>query len=164
MTGHRTAIGRDKNSWQDRLAGTTINPHTLLATDYLNHFNEVVMLIDLIADMPDCLDDLEAWRPRGYEDHFRQSRLTHSDLAVELYAHVLPARRDALERVIDDLNRLIPGIIAGSAAADPDKTAALRSLIEKAGAIINGAIDPGESRSPQEGGTLRQDDIDHLFD
>jgi hypothetical protein len=39
-----------------RAKGTTINSQTLLATDYLNHFNEVVMLFEMIADMPDMMD------------------------------------------------------------------------------------------------------------
>ena len=28
---------------------------TLLATDYLNHINEIVMLVDLVPDAPECL-------------------------------------------------------------------------------------------------------------
>lgn len=154
----------DPAPWPGPLAGTTINPRTLLATDYLNHFNEVVMLIDLVADMPDCREDLEAWRPRSYEEHFRHSNFAHRRLAMDAYAHVLPERRAALEQVVDNLNRLILAIIADPARADGETTRTLRLLIEKAGGIINGAIDPGTSRSAPEGSSLRQDDIDHLFD
>lgn len=155
----------DGGEWQARLAGTTINPRTLLATDYLNHFNEVVMLLDLVADMPDCRADLDAWRPLSYEEHFRKSGFAHSGLAVEAYAHVPAARRAALEQVVDDLDHLILSIIDRPAAPDPEAIRAIRLLIEKAAAIINGTIDPGRSDGRDGGGgTLRQDEIDHLFD
>ena len=35
---------------------TTINPATGLATDYLNHFNEAIMLLDMLAHCPDLLE------------------------------------------------------------------------------------------------------------
>ena len=47
-------------SWAQRLQGTNINVNTLLATDYLNHFNEVIMLIEMLPDMPDMLEDVLA--------------------------------------------------------------------------------------------------------
>ena len=50
--------------------GKNIHQDTLLATDYLNHFNEIVMLLELVADMPDCLEDALEWQPKSYEDHF----------------------------------------------------------------------------------------------
>ena len=58
------------------VSGTNINEQTLLATDYLNHFNEVVMLIEMIADMPECLEDAQAWAPKSYQDHFRDSNVS----------------------------------------------------------------------------------------
>ena len=41
---------------RDRLEGSNINPNTFLATDYLNHFNELVMFLEMIPDMPDMLE------------------------------------------------------------------------------------------------------------
>ena len=46
--------------WVDRLLGTNINSVTLLATDYLDHFNEVIILIEMVADMPDMIEDVLA--------------------------------------------------------------------------------------------------------
>ena len=37
-----------------RLAAANINPRTGLASDYLNHFNEAVMLLDLLQQAPEC--------------------------------------------------------------------------------------------------------------
>jgi len=54
----------DDEAYQELCAkteGTTINSQTLLATDYLNHFNEVVMLLEMIPDMPDMMDMVQEW-------------------------------------------------------------------------------------------------------
>jgi len=40
----------------ERLRAANINPATGLATDYLNHYNEVAMLIATLADMPEMSD------------------------------------------------------------------------------------------------------------
>jgi hypothetical protein len=56
--------------YQKLVVGKNINPQTLLATDYLNHFNEIHMLLDMLADMPDCLDDIINWEAISYQKHF----------------------------------------------------------------------------------------------
>jgi hypothetical protein len=66
-----------------RIAGTNINKKTLLATDYLNHFNGLVMALDLIPDMPDCLQDAREWLPKSYEEHFADSQFSDTTLAIE---------------------------------------------------------------------------------
>jgi len=87
-----------------RAKGTTINNQTLLATNYLNHFNEVVMLFKMIADMPDMMDE---WQPKSYQDHFRESVFKEKDLAVEAYDHVPPEFKIPFEKTISTLNRLV---------------------------------------------------------
>ena len=71
--------------WADRLQGININPVTLLATDYLNHFNEVIMLIEMVADMPDMIEDVLAWEPKSYSQHFADSGFKDKNLAIEAY-------------------------------------------------------------------------------
>ncbi len=39
------------------LRAANINPRTGLATDYLNHFNEAIMLLEMVPDMPECAED-----------------------------------------------------------------------------------------------------------
>ena len=46
-----------------RLHGTNINEQTLLATDYLNHFNEIVMTWEMVPDFLDLWDEVKDWRP-----------------------------------------------------------------------------------------------------
>ena len=53
-----------------RLDGTNINPVTGLATDFLNHFNEAIMLLEVLPMAPECKADILAWRPMSYREHF----------------------------------------------------------------------------------------------
>ena len=55
---------------KEMLADANINPDTGLATDYLNHYNEVAMLIDMLESMPDVAEDILDWRPITYAEHF----------------------------------------------------------------------------------------------
>ena len=61
-----------------QLRAANINPRTGLATDYLNHFNEAVMLLEMIPDMPECAEDFLTWRPLSYAEHFRLPTSRHA--------------------------------------------------------------------------------------
>ena len=83
---------------QTRAEGTNVSAQTLLATDYLNHFNEVVMLLEMVPDMPEILDEVKAWQPKGYKDHFRDSTIADKELAIEAYDHVPPLYKVPFEK------------------------------------------------------------------
>ncbi len=132
------------------VGGTNINEQTLLATDYLNHFNEVVMLIEMIADMPECLEDAKAWAPKTYQDHFRDSNFSDRELAVQAYEHVPEQYRVPFEQVVAGLNRVVAtGLQKIEQALETTEDGRIRDtvttvsqelngLIDKAGAIIHG--------------------------
>src|ERR1700704_5704640 len=67
------------------LRAANINPRTGLATDYLNHFNEAIMLLEMIPDMPECAEDFLTWTPLSYAEHFWASNFKARDLAIEAY-------------------------------------------------------------------------------
>jgi len=46
-----------------QLRAANINPRTGLATDYLNHFNEAIMLLEMVPAMPECAEDFLTWYP-----------------------------------------------------------------------------------------------------
>ena len=46
--------------FQRRVKDANINDQTLLATDYLNHFNEIVMILDMLPDMPELIDEAKS--------------------------------------------------------------------------------------------------------
>src|SRR3954468_10740366 len=68
-----------------RLSAANINPKTGLASDYLNHFNEAIMLLDLLPQTPECIVELIGWEPLSYEEHFAASHFKEKDLAVTAY-------------------------------------------------------------------------------
>ena len=61
--------------YQELVSGTTIDSSTLLSTDYFNLFNEVIMLLGMLPDMPDMLDEVSAWQFKTYSQHFAESGL-----------------------------------------------------------------------------------------
>jgi len=147
-----------------RLAGTNINAVTLLATDYLNHFNEFVMLLDLVAESPELRDMLCDWEPKSYIAHFAESGFSDKELAIEAYALSPPAYRDPFDDAARRLDRLIGSVqeelktLADD--ADPERVSVavsasateIRRLVDVAGAVINGVAT-----------TSRQDEIDRMF-
>ena len=81
----------------EKVKGTNIDEKTMLATDYLNHFNEIVMLLEMIPDMPDMLYEVKAWQPKSYQDHFRASTIAEKELVIEAYGHVPAIYREPFE-------------------------------------------------------------------
>ncbi len=90
-----------------KAAGSNVNDKTLLATDYMNHINEIVMLMELVPDAPECLEDCKAWQPIGYQDHFRNSGIHDRDLAIAAYDWSPPEYREPFDRLVAQMNRLI---------------------------------------------------------
>ena len=73
-----------------QLRAANINPRTGLATDYLNHFNEAIMLLEMVPDMPECAEDFLGWQPLSYAEHFTASNFKARDLAIEAYESADP--------------------------------------------------------------------------
>lgn len=140
----------DPRSLGLRLRGKNINPRTLLATDYLNHFNEIVMLLELVPSMPECLQDAMDWAPKSYETHFRDSTFTDRDLAILGYRNAPESVRrpfDATvarmdEIVLDGRARIAEALAAGETqrleGAVGEVSRRLQELIGLASAIIHG--------------------------
>src|ERR1700741_2083717 len=84
-----------------------INPVTGLATDYLNHFNEAIMMLELAAQMPECIDDFCAWRPLSYCGTFAASSFKERDLAIAAYENADPALRRRLDELADGMNAIL---------------------------------------------------------
>lgn len=165
----------------DQLTAANINASSFLATDYLNHFNEVVMLIEMVPDMPDMIADILAWEPCSYADHFRQSVFADKDLAIAAYEAAPQDVRARFEAVVADLDREIEDVqimlsgVDQTAPIDPalaDKVMMaivqnVRPAIDRASAIIN-AVDKGQGGpvdAPDCEAAMRaQDAVDELFD
>jgi len=130
--------------------GRNINPDTLLATDYLNHFNEIAMLVELVAEMPECLEDVREWQPKSYVEHFRDSGFSDKALAILAYENCPDRYRLPFEETVACMNRVIDSgcarLEAAAAADDGAGLAAaaaalledLHRLMARANAIIHG--------------------------
>ncbi|SOD94885.1 hypothetical protein [Caenispirillum bisanense] len=145
-----------------RCTGTNINAQTLLATDYLNHFNEIIMLLEMVPDMPDMLEECRAWEPKSYPDHFRDSSFSDRDLAVEAYEHV-PARfKDPFEQTIGQMNELVTLTMdrMEEVLEDPEQ---LRARGRTAGRALQRLIDVASAIIHGNQVALHQDEIDQLM-
>ena len=129
------------------LADANINPLTGLSTDYLNHFNEAIMLLEMIPSMPECLSDFAQWRPHSYYEHFAGSRLRQRELAIAAYDLTETLTRQRFDAVCDTMNRRV---LAAQGTMRPDLradclgmiasgiAASLKPLAARASALIHG--------------------------
>jgi len=72
---------------EPELLAANVNPFTGLATDYLNLFNEAIMLFEMGIDMPDMAEELADWKPRGYVEHFENSGFELREVVISGYLH-----------------------------------------------------------------------------
>ena len=130
-----------------QLAAANINPATGLATDYLNHFNEAIMMLDLVPTMPACIEDLMQWRVMSYREHFLSTHQKNRDLVLAAYEQADPRAKRALDELTEsmdvilticcdalnlDLSSRVVDALAQEAASQ------LKPLVARAGAVING--------------------------
>ena len=109
-----------------RLAAANINPTTGLATDYLNHFNEGIMLLEMMSSCPDCVADFLAWRPMSYRQHFEASSLKGRDLVIAAYEEADPNARAALDTLAGTMTAVLEATRAAmSGDLPPEKIGAL---------------------------------------
>ena len=129
---------------------TGIDPHTGLASDFLNQFNEVLMLLDLADGDPALGRDLHAWRPRDYVEHFEASELRDWALVIEAYALSPASVRRRFDRLSDELSAYILNGLAdlrllhGDAARHA--SAALAERIRRRVESLSAIIHPAERR------------------
>ncbi len=93
-------------------AKALINPASGLANDYLNLFNEIVMLIEQLPDMPELLDDIFAWRPVSYADYFKNSILPGRRETLDMYDGLSPQTKQAFEDIVIELDNRATASIA----------------------------------------------------
>ena len=149
------------SAWQKKVEGTNISSTTLLATDYLNHFNEIVMLLEMVPDMPDMIEDCKEWAPKSYQEHFRESAFSDRELAIEAYEHVPAKFRQPFEETIEHLNTIVSHAVSQLETiieTDDDEllrvtagavTTSLQKFMDVASGIIHGSAK-----------TMSQDEID----
>ena len=133
-----------------QLRAANINPRTGLATDYLNHFNEAIMLLEMIPDMPECAEDFLGWQPLSYREHFIASNFKARDLAIEAYDSADTAIRSEFDNITGAMTSILTAVGDAMRKALQDKTRArlaeqatgwVKPLVAQAGGVINGGAE-----------------------
>ncbi len=141
-----------------RLAAANINPTTGLASDYLNHFNEAIMLLEMLSSCPDCRDDFLAWRPMSYREHFAASHFKGRELVIAAYDAADPNLRSCLDTLAGTMTAVLEATRAAMRDEPPPERMAalaehaaawLRPLVARAGAVINGGAGVALPDAPQ---------------
>lgn len=149
---------------KERAKASNLDQETLLATDYLNHFNEIVMLLEMVPDMPEIMEEVRAWQPKGYVDHFRDSTIADRELAMVAYAHVPPVYREPFDRTVEQLNVLIASTVermdryieAGDTDMLREQARVMSRMIQRLLDTASGIIHGGTN-------TMDQDEIDAII-
>lgn len=150
--------------YQKRVEGTNIDTRSLLSTDYFNHFSSVIMLLGMLPEMPELLDEIDAWKYISYTQHFKDSGLDFAPLAIEAYDHVPTKLRTKFERKVEEISNFVEisrlGLRHLLEAGDKERFAELarrtsrdmQAMVDAGGAIVHGHDD-----------TLDQSSVDELF-
>lgn len=130
-----------------RLLDANINPRTGLATDYLNHFNEAIMLLEMIPDIPECFEDFLGWQPLSYREHFAASNFKARELAISAYDSSDPDVRAEFDNItatmtsilttVGDAMRQVRHMETRTILAE-QASGWVKPLVALAGGLING--------------------------
>ena len=149
----RSAPGKTSGDTAARAAllrAANINPRTGLATDYLNHFNEAIMLLEMVPDMPECAEDFLGWHPLSYAEHFTASNFRARDLAISAYNSADPKIRTEFDNITSAMTSILSAVSDAMQKVTQDKTRAtlaeqaaawVKPLVALAGGVINGNSD-----------------------
>ena len=139
--------GPDMEARAAELRAANINPRTGLATDYLNHFNEAIMLLEMIPDLPECAEEFLQWQPRSYREHFAASNFRARELAIAAYDSANPDIRSEFDNITGAMISILTAVGEAMRDVHQDKTRAtlahqatgwVKPLVAMAGGIING--------------------------
>ncbi len=140
-------------------AAALVNTQSGLASDYLNVFNSLVMLVEQLSDMPDLIADIVAWRPISYIDYFDHSNLPGRAEALENYQRISADLRGRFEEIVAELDRCATGAVVAirlqfrrASEPDPDKLRALcaktcetlHTLLRRASDLVDHGLAPAE--------------------
>lgn len=139
-------------------AEVNINPATGLANDYLNHFNEAIMMLEMLSSCPEFRDDFLSWQPMSYREHFASSSFKGRDMAIAAYENADAKTRERLDALADAMTAELQAaraVLRAEAAPEATRLAAenavrtLKPLVARAGAVINGRPPADDEPAPQ---------------
>ncbi len=149
---------------RDRVKSSNVNDTSFLATDYLNHFNEIIMLMEMVPSMPDCLEDAMEWRPKSYQEHFRDSGLGDADLTIMAYENAPASYREPFDMLVTEMNeRIAAGLHILESKISAGAMESLDAWNEKILQDLNGRIERLSAIINATAPANSQDEVDSLF-
>lgn len=137
----------------DADASALTNLNSGIASDYLNHFNEVFLMVENFPILlPEMIDEMSEWRPITYTEYFEKSPLPGSAEALRIYAALDKNLRADFEAMVETLNGLARGAIQvilaqrmPDGSIDPEAvsdscaqhSADLRAMLERTAHLVN---------------------------
>lgn len=156
--------------------GTNVNSSTLLTTDYLNHFNEIIMLLELVPSAPSQFAaELAEWQHETYEEHFTHSGFRDKELAIAGYRNAPENVRLAFDSSVADLEQemvmLLKQVQSHIDSGESERLRELcneavphlQTLVQATAGIVNGAIPEQKSEETTDKADA-QSAVDALFD
>jgi hypothetical protein len=143
-------VGSNDRARAAELRAANINPRTGLATDYLNHFNEAIMLLEMIPDMPECAEDFLGWHPLSYREHFIASNFKARELAISAYDSADAIIRSEFDNITSAMTSILVAVGTAMRETKQDRTRAtlaeqatgwVKPLVALAGGVINGGAE-----------------------
>lgn len=124
------------------LVDNNVNLVSGLATNYLNHYIEILLLIEMLPDMRECFEDILAWKPMSYCEHVGSSQLPNSEIVLKVYNAVDKDRRNKLADITQEVNLALRSFInrAGS-ALDLNDTNLLKTIATEAKEFLTPMIE-----------------------
>ncbi len=134
-------------------ANNLVNPNSGMANDFLNQYNEVLLLVEnLPVLLPEMVEELLAWKPKTYEEYFTSSPLPGGDIAIKIYHTLDRGFRKKFEAQMVKINKLADKAITVISERNRDReelsaadvelfckqiSKKLRSEIEGASKLVN---------------------------
>lgn len=137
------------------MARANVNPATGLATDYLNLFNEYIMLAEMVTDGAMPPDTIEDWQVIDYETHFVQSGFSGVETVLASFRSLPPAIKAGFEGAV---NLLIAQILEHKSFPSIP-LCQIKHQRDVVASFIIGSIAP-----PDDECDAAQAEIDALFD
>ena len=102
MSGNkRQELGAEPDGALEARAAALVNPASGLANDFLNVYNEILMLIEMLPAMPELADDIFGCRPCRYRSYFMQCNLPGRAEALDAYGRLDPSFRTLFETSVE---------------------------------------------------------------
>jgi hypothetical protein len=150
-----------------------VNPSTGLANDYLNVFNEILLVLEFLPSMPEMTDEALAWQPKGYCEYYEKSTLPGARQALQAYDRVDPVTRSRFEAVLARLTEIVVqaqqtlAVESGrpeypdSIAKSCEQTAeAMRAGLSYVSRLINEGLAPAR-RGERDGISSKERNLNH---